>query len=133
MEFKGLDTKMAPAEVMEASCDVATLSAASTLEGINLLLIDQPHFAGLFDAASLNGLHEIVAAKRAADDDDDELEDEDFDNDFDDDFEDDYDDEDFEEDDLEDDFYDEDFDLEEDFDDEEFDDDFGSAVWDDKF
>jgi hypothetical protein len=135
MEFNGLETEAVVAEAIKHVSADRLVSTASTLENINLLLVDQPHALMFPEATQMTDLYDISAAKRAAgDDDDDDLGDDDFeDDDFDDDFEDDYDEEDFEDDDMEEDFYEEDFDLEEDFDDEDFEDDFGAGGWDDKF
>jgi hypothetical protein len=136
MEFNGLETEAVVAEAIKHIAADRLLSTTSTLENINLLLIDQPHALSFPWADEMTDIHDISAAKRSADedDDDDDFEDDDFeDDDFDDDFEDDYDDDDFEDEDIEEDFYEEDFDLEEDFDDEDFEDDFGAGGWDDKF
>ncbi len=135
MEFNGLETESVVAEAIKHIAADRLVSTASTLENINLLLVDQPHALSFPWADEMTDIHDISAAKRSADeDDDDDFEDDDFeDDDFDDDFEDDYDEDDFEDEDIEEDFYEEDFDLEEDFDDEDFEDDFGAGGWDDKF
>lgn len=134
MEFNGLETEAVVAEAIKHIAADRLVSTASTLENINLLLVDQPHALSFPWATEMTDIHDISAAKRAGGDDEDDFEDDDFeDDDFDDDFEDDYDEEDFEDDDMEEDFYEEDFDLEEDFDDEDFEDDFGAGGWDDKF
>jgi len=134
MEFNGLETEAVVAESIKHVAADRLLLTASTLENINLLLIDRPDELRFSWTAETMDSYEISAAKRSVADDDEDFEDEDLDEgDYDEDFEDDYDEEDFEEDDIEEDFYEEDFDLDEDFDDEDFEDDFGTGDWDDKF